>query len=114
MAVRRNRIPVDSGEHRRAKRAEKYAKERVWSRREEIDQRLAIEQSHDAEACKGTLSRAAAVAQYAAAAAGRCSGCGDPIGEVAVCPTCRTWQKITGQRNQAKRKTVGGFCGKSE
>jgi len=76
----------------------------------ELAERIAIERSH--EDIPPTPSPATVFARKARELGGRCSGCGELIGdEVAVCPICRQPQAITGRRNSARRKTIGGFCG---
>jgi len=76
----------------------------------ELAERIAIERAH--EDIPPTPSPATVFAAKVREIGGRCSGCGEPIGEdVPRCPICRQPQAITGRRNSARRKTIGGFCG---
>jgi len=62
--------------------------------------RVAIERKHDAAAKIVYGGRSQALAEYAAAAEGRCHYCGERIGEVEVCPICRAQQAMSGRKNQ--------------
>jgi hypothetical protein len=54
-----------------------------------MDDRLAIERRHDPETAIADADRAARVARYAAAVAGRCIYCGERIaGGVLACAVC--------------------------
>lgn len=76
---------------------------------EELAERLAIERAH--EDIPPTPGPATVFAREDRELGGRCHGCGEPIGSaVAVCRICNTPQAVTGRRNSAKRKTIGGFC----
>lgn len=83
---------------------------------EKLDERVAIESRHDHEAIRGTddLKETERFQQLCQEHAGRCSSCGELIGEVDRCPFCKTQQRFAGQRNSAQRKTIGGFCGRTK
>jgi hypothetical protein len=54
-----------------------------------MDERLAIERRHDPETVIADADRADRVARHAAAVAGRCICCGEPIAVgVLVCAVC--------------------------
>ena len=72
----------------------------------ELAARVAIERRN--ESGVKVASRSRVMDSLVAELGGRCHGCGELIGDdIPVCPICRTPQKITWQRNAAKRKTIG-------
>ena len=107
---RRNRLPLNEScyKHPGGRRAKQIPSEKIPSH--ELALRVAIERRHEAGVAIATLDHSAAVAEYAAAADGRCHGCGELIGDVMVCPICQTFQKTAGQTYSKMRKTIGGFC----
>jgi hypothetical protein len=80
--------------------------------RQQLDERVSIEWEHDPNVTYPTLNMCETerFRELCEEHADRCGCCGEVIGEVDRCPSCGSQQRFAGQRHQAKRKTIGGFC----